>query len=101
MTKLRRGEEFLFKGNKLKVTLMFRGREMEHKEIGIEVLKRVIEDLAHIGTADSYPRIAGRLAGMTMSPLPQSKRKLKFNSPDVGDTEDSPDDSGEDESGEE
>jgi translation initiation factor IF-3 len=96
ITKLRRGEEFLFKGNKLKVTLMYRGREMEHKEIGIEVLRRVIEDLAHIGTADSQPRIAGRMAGMTMSPLPQSKRKLKFNSADVGDSEDSPDDSGDD-----
>ena len=97
-TKLRRGEEFLYKGNKLKVTLQFRGREMEHREFGIDVLKHVIEDLAHIGTADSQPRISGRVAGMTMSPLPQSRRKLKYNEADVGDKEDSADDSGEDDS---
>jgi translation initiation factor IF-3 len=94
-TKMRRGEEFLYKGNKLKVTLMFRGREMEHREFGLDVLKRVIEDLAHVGVADSSPRIAGRLAGITMSPLPQAKRKLKYNTPDVANSEDSPDDSGE------
>ena len=93
MTKMRRGEEFLYKGNKLKVTLMFRGREMEHKEFGIEVLKRAIADLAHVGTADCQPRVAGRIAGLTISPLPQTKRKLKYNSPDVADSEDSADDS--------
>jgi translation initiation factor IF-3 len=96
MTKMRRAEEFLYKGNKLKVTLMFRGREMEHKEFGIDVLKRAIEDLAHIGVADSPPRVSGRIAGMTMSPLPQVKRKLKYNTPDVADREDSEDDSAED-----
>jgi translation initiation factor IF-3 len=96
MTKMRRAEEFLFKGNKLKVTLMYRGREMEHRELGIDVLARVIEDLAHVGTADSQPRVSGRVAGMTMSPLPQARRKLKFNEPDVADREDSPDDSGDD-----
>lgn len=96
MTKMRRAEEFLYKGNKLKVTLMYRGREMEHKEFGLDVLNRAIEDLAHIGVADSRPRISGRIAGMTMSPLPQAKRKLKYNTADVADREDSEDDSGED-----
>jgi translation initiation factor IF-3 len=95
MTKMRRGEEFLFKGNKLKITLMFRGRENEHKELGVEVLKRVIEDLAHVGSADAYPRIAGRMVNLTMSPLPQAKRKLKYNEADIGEKEDSPDDSSE------
>jgi translation initiation factor IF-3 len=93
MTKMRRAEEFLYKGNKLKVTLMYRGREMEHKEFGLDVLKRIIEDLAHIGTPDGQPRISGRIAGLTMSPLPQAKRKLKYNSADVGEREDSEDDS--------
>jgi len=96
MTKLRHAEEFLFKGNKLKVVLMFRGREMEHTDFGIDVLNRVIEDLAHIGTADTKPRVTGRIAGMMMSPLPQTKRKLKFNSPEVAEREDSPDDSEDD-----
>ena len=96
LTKIRRAEEFLFKGNKLKVTLMFCGREMEHKEFGIEVLNRIIEDLALVGTADSQPRIMGRIAGLTMSPLPQIKRKLKYNSPEIANQEDSPDDSDDD-----
>ena len=95
-TKMRRGEEFLYKGNKLKVTLMYRGRENEHKELGLEVLMRVIEDLAHIGSADMQPKITGRVATFTMSPLPQAKRKLKYNDPDIANREDSPDDSEDD-----
>jgi translation initiation factor IF-3 len=94
-TKVRRGEEFLYKGNKLKVTVMFRGREMEHTEFGIDVVKRVIEDLAHVGTADYQPRVMGRMASITMTPLPQTKRKLKYNEPDIENREDSPDDSDE------
>ena len=99
MTKVRRAEEFLFKGNKLKLTMMYRGREMEHRELGIDVLRRVVEDLAQVGVADSPPRISGRVAGMTMSPLPQARRKLKFNEPDIASREDSPDDSAEDDEG--
>jgi len=99
MTKIRRAEEFLFKGNKLKLTVMYRGREMEHREFGVDLLKRVIADLALVGTADAPPRFAGRVAGMTMSPLPQARRKLKFNEADVADREDSPDDSDVDEGG--
>jgi len=95
-TKLRRGEEFLYKGNKLKLTLMFRGRENEHKELGVEVLKRAIVDLAHVGSADALPRISGRMVNLTMSPLPQAKRKLKYNEADIADREDSPDDSADD-----
>jgi translation initiation factor IF-3 len=93
MTKMRRSEEFLFKGNKLKLTIMFRGREMEHRDLGVNVLKRAIADLVHVGTADSQPRTTGRIACLTMSPLPQAKRKLKYNEPDVADHDDSPDDS--------
>ncbi len=93
MTKIRRGEEFLFKGNKLKMTLMYRGRENEHKELGLELLQRAIADLAHVGSADTPPRISGRIASLSMSPLPQAKRKLKYNEADIADREDSPDDS--------
>lgn len=53
MTKLRRAEAFLFKGSKLKLSLMFRGREMEHRELGFDVIKRAIEDLVHVGVADA------------------------------------------------
>jgi len=79
MTKLRRAEAFLFKGSKLKLSLMFRGREMEHRELGFDVIKRAIEDLVHVGVADAPPRMAGRNLGTTMSPLAENKRKLVYN----------------------
>jgi translation initiation factor IF-3 len=79
LTKLRRGEEFLYKGNKLKLSLMFRGRENEHKELGIEVLRKAGEDLSHVGQADSDPRLSGRHVNMVMSPLPEHRRRLVYN----------------------
>lgn len=89
MTKLRRAEEFLFKGNKLKVTLMFRGREMEHTDLGFNVVNRAVEDLAHVGIADNEARLNGRFINLNMSPLPQNKRKLKFNETiEPGDSDD-------------
>ena len=81
ITKLRHGEEFLDKGSKLKITLMFRGREMEHTELGFNVVNRAIKDLEHIGTPDSQPRLVGRNISMTMSPVPDNKKKLIFNAP--------------------
>jgi translation initiation factor IF-3 len=82
MTKLRHAEEFLYKGNKLKLSLMFRGREMEHQDLGVEVVKRASNDLVHVGQADSYPRKSGRHVSMTMTPLPSNKRQIKFNDPE-------------------
>ncbi|MFP4541615.1 MAG: translation initiation factor IF-3 [Opitutales bacterium] len=79
LTKMRRAEAFLYKGSKVKLSLMYRGRENEHKELGIEVLNRAAADLAHIAVLDSPPRIAGRNASTVVSPLPKHKRKLKFN----------------------
>jgi translation initiation factor IF-3 len=79
MTKLRRGEEFLYKGNKLKLSLMFRGRENEHKDLGVEVLAKAAEDLSHVGAADTTPKLSGRHVNMIMSPLPVARRVLKYN----------------------
>lgn len=78
MTKIRRAEDFLDKGNKLKLTLMFRGREMEHTNLGFETVKRAIKDLESMATADNEPRLAGRNISVTLSPLPSSRRKKKF-----------------------
>jgi translation initiation factor IF-3 len=97
MTKMRHAEEFLYKGYKLKVSLMFRGRENEHKELGLEVVRRAGGDLAHVGSIDGEPKLAGRHVNMMMSPLAQTKRKLKFNEsvsagePDHGDEEEDDD----------
>ena len=78
-TKLRRAEGFLYQGNKLKVSLMFRGRENEYKQLGFDLMKRAADDLEHIGSVDSKPYFAGRNIVMTLSPLPENKRELKLN----------------------
>lgn len=82
MTKLRHAEEFLAKGNKVKLTLTFRGREMEHKELGFENIKRAIDDLSMVGAADAPARLAGRNVSAMVSPLPANKRKIRWNDPE-------------------
>ena len=93
-TKLRRAEGFLYAGNKVKFTLTFRGRENEHKDLGVQRMHTVSEMLEHIAVKDAEPKLAGRNVIMMMSPVPQAKRTLKFNHPD--DELDHEDDSGED-----
>ena len=78
LTKIRRAEDFLDKGNKLKLTLMLRGREMEHTNLGFDTVKRAIADLETMATADNDPRLAGRNISVTLSPLPSSRRKKKY-----------------------
>ena len=94
ITKLRRAEEFLYKGNKVKLMLQFRGREMEHIELGFDVVKRALNDLLHVGAPEGEPRMAGRQISASIAPLPQNKRKLKFN--ERVSEEDHPDDSDDD-----
>lgn len=79
LTKIRHAEEFLDKGNKVKIHLQFRGREMAHKELGMDVVLRVKDDLSGMAHVDMEPKLVGRAIGMTLSPLPASKRKRKFS----------------------
>jgi len=79
ITKLRHAEEFLYHGNKVKITLTFRGRENEHRDLGQEVVNKAIHDLAHIGTIDSPPRLAGRNLTVAITPLAENKRHLLHN----------------------
>ena len=79
LTKVRHAEDFLDKGNKVKVHLQFRGREMAHQELGVEVVKRVREDLSGMAHVDMEPKLVGRAIGMTLSPLPVGKRHRKFS----------------------
>ncbi len=78
VTKVRRGEEFLDKGNKLKLILQFRGRENAHKELGVELMQKVKADLSSMGHVDMEPKLVGKAVSMMMSPLPAQKRKRKF-----------------------
>lgn len=79
LTKIRHAEEFLDKGNKVKVHLQFRGREMAHQELGMQVVHRVKQDLATMGHVDMDPKLVGKAIGMTLSPLPAAKRKRRFS----------------------
>jgi len=66
--KLRNLVRFLENGDKAKVTLRFRGREMAHQEIGMELLKRVEADLAELGGVEQFPKMEGRQLTMVIAP---------------------------------
>ncbi len=66
--KLRNLVRFLTNGDKAKVTLRFRGREMAHQELGARLLKRIEEDLAEYGTVEQYPKMEGRQMVMIIAP---------------------------------
>ena len=66
--KLRNLIRFLTGGDKTKVTLRFRGREMAHKELGLELLKRVQTDLDEYGSVEQSPQLEGRQMVMVIAP---------------------------------
>ena len=67
--KTRHARRFLEEGNKVRLTMMFRGRQITHSDLGLEVLKRVKEDLSDIGKVESPPRFEGRVMFMVMAPI--------------------------------
>ncbi|MDN5873912.1 MAG: translation initiation factor IF-3 [Sinobacteraceae bacterium] len=67
-TKLRKATGFLEEGNKLKITIRFRGREMRHQERGIELIDRIKAELDELAQVEQMPRMEGRQAVMVMSP---------------------------------
>ena len=72
--KVNHAVDFLCEDMKVKVSLRFRGRENAHREIGFEVIKKFILDLAAFGTADFEPKLVGRGLTVMISPLPRTKR---------------------------
>lgn len=66
--KLRAMHRFFEEGDKVKVTLRFRGREMAHQDIGAQVLKRVQDDLVELAKVESFPRMEGKQMTMVMAP---------------------------------
>ena len=66
--KLRNLVRFLENGDKAKVTLRYRGREMAHQEIGMELLKRVEADLSELGSVEQFPKMEGRQLTMVIAP---------------------------------
>ncbi|NGX38289.1 MAG: Translation initiation factor IF-3 [Chlamydiae bacterium] len=74
--KLKRAREFIEKGNKVRITCMFRGREMAHPEVGRRVVKKLIEALSDIATSEAMPKQMGRSLSVTLAP---GAKKIKEN----------------------
>ncbi len=68
-TKLKKLVEFLTNGDKTKVTIRFRGREMMHQELGVKQLERIEEDLKEYGEVEQRPKLEGRQLVMVFAPL--------------------------------
>ena len=69
-TKLRNGSKFLQDGDRLKVTIRFRGREMAHTAIGEELLNRFADSLKEVAVLDKAPKLEGRNMSIFLSPKP-------------------------------
>jgi len=67
-TKMKAMHKFIGEGDKVKVTLRFRGRELSHQQLGMNLLRRVQEDIAEVGKVEAYPRMEGRQMLMVISP---------------------------------
>ena len=68
--KMRQIKEFIAEGHKVKVTLQYRGRENAHKELGVEVVNKVVEACSAFAVAEQPPRILGRVLGCLLAPRP-------------------------------
>jgi translation initiation factor IF-3 len=68
VTKMKKIAEFIGEGDKVKVTLRFRGREMSHQQLGMVLLQRVQEDMSETAKIEAYPRLEGRQMLMVLSP---------------------------------
>ncbi|MDH5425998.1 MAG: translation initiation factor IF-3 [Gammaproteobacteria bacterium] len=66
--KIKKLTEFLEHGDKVKITMRFRGREIVHRELGSELLKRIEKDLEELATVEQFPKMEGRQMVMVMAP---------------------------------
>jgi translation initiation factor IF-3 len=74
-TKTKKVEKFLAEGHKVKVTIMFRGREVFHPELGMKILDHVAEEVAAVGKVEASPKLDGR--NMTMVLAPDKKAQAR------------------------
>jgi translation initiation factor IF-3 len=80
VTKMKHVERFLGEGAKVKLTIMFRGREVFHPELGLKILQRVTEDVAEFATVESSPRQDGRNMTMVLNPIRKPVSKASKSS---------------------
>ena len=76
-TKKKHVLRFLDAGNKVKITIMFRGREMAHPEQGLSILERLADDLKDVAVVENQPKMEGRNMHMLIAPLPGAAKKKK------------------------
>lgn len=76
-TKKKHVERFLAAGSKVKITIMFRGREMAHPDQGLGILERLADDLKDQAVIENAPKMEGRNMHMLIAPLPQAAQKKK------------------------
>ncbi len=74
-TKARQAKKFLESGNKVRVVMRFRGREMSHMAIGRELIDKFADFLSEVGTVDKKPSVDGRIMSMVISPITQKNAK--------------------------
>ncbi|MFD1106607.1 translation initiation factor IF-3 [Sphingobium olei] len=67
-TKMKKVHDFIGEGDKVKITLRFRGRELSHQQLGMQLLQRVAENVGEIAKVEAYPRMEGRQMLMVLSP---------------------------------
>lgn len=82
LTKLRQAESFLFKGNKVKLYINLKGRQMSAPQLGIDVVQRMVDELKNVGLPDSKITHSGRNIFVLLTPLPATKRTLVFGKKD-------------------
>ena len=75
---------FLKKGARVKITIMFRGREMAHPELGLTILERLADDLKDEAVIENQPKMEGRNMHMLIAPLPATAKKKKDSKNDEG-----------------
>ena len=76
-TKKKHVMRFLAAGSKVKITIMFRGREMSHPEQGLSILERLADDLKDVAVIENQPKMEGRNMHMLIAPLPTTVKKNK------------------------
>ena len=85
--KMRRAVEFLDDGDKVKVTMMFRGREITHPELGEKILRQLSRDVKDHGEIESGPKLEGRNMMMQLAPLRNRPRTTQEESGSESDSE--------------
>ena len=67
-TKMRNVIKFIGEGDKVKITLRFRGRELSHQQLGMNLLRKVQDDVAEVAKVEAFPRMEGRQMLMVLAP---------------------------------